>query len=650
MRTGLWGLRKKILVGYIALVLITASAGAWAVHNFIRLSGVLAEVTRENYASVLAAENMVAALERQDSAELMILLGEIRAGTDIYDAGLANFKLWLAREERNITLPGEGALVARIKDDYKRYTQLFGVLHDAAVAGDTARARRVYLTEVEPLFKSIRGKLQSLLEMNHEALMEGNSRSALTARRATVSTVGVVVGATILGVILGFGISGAVVRPTARLTEAVRRIREGHLDEEVRVTSRDEVGQLAAEFNSMVSRLKAYEQEVNGELAAERQKAATIIQAIDDGVILTDEERRVVMMNPAAEFILGVTARDAAGKDVFRVTQQPDIAAMTKEALETGRSPHDRTILVQIDGKEKFFDVEVVPIAPVKGPAGTAGLSGTAILLKDVTHFKQLDKMKSAFLSDVSHEIRTPLTSITMGIGLLKERRLYEADSREAELLETIEKEAARLTSLVDELLELSRFESGRIKLNLARASLLRVIEGVTAEFRPQAEKQRVSIVVDCVKPIPEVVMDSDRIHSVISNLVSNGLRYTPEGGAIRILILARKEGDEALVCVKDTGPGIPEELREKVFDRFFQIKGRPGGKAGLGLPISKEIVEAHGGRIWVESEPGKGSTFCFTLPIEGPRARQSSEAAVEKTAAGTDEQNRRAGSGEQTS
>lgn len=624
MLAGFRSLRMKILVGYLILVTIIACVGVWAVYNFVHLNRLLTDITSENYISVLAVENMVGALERQDSAELLLLLGEVRAGGDLYRTRRGDFLAWLTREENNITLPGEGRVVRRIRTDYMKYDELFGRLNDLVLAEQNDRARQLYLAQITPLFTDMRTQLQKLLEMNNQALMQGNNYSTRMARRATVSTVLVAVLAVIVGVLFGLGVSAAVVRPTVHLTEAVRRIREGNLDERVTIKSSDEIGEMAKEFNSMLSRLRAYEEAMRGKIIAEQEKALTIIKAIDDGVILTNDRQEVVMINPATEAIFGRSSREVVGRDLFDVTEQPEIVSMVSKALESGHAPHNRTVIKEVDGEERFFDVEVVPLQLAtpetrdEAAADASRTSGAAILLKDVTYFKRLEKMKSDFLSDVSHEIRTPLTSISMGIGLLRESKNLAELEREAELLGIVEDETERLATLVDELLELSRFESGRARLEFQKVPFGFFLERATAPFLPQAESQNVELRTDVVGGLPEVRMDPDKVQSVIANLLTNALRYTPTGGKIEVKVFVRNE--EVGVSVSDTGPGIPAEFKEKVFDRFFQMKGRPGGKAGLGLPISKAIVEAHGGRIWVESEEGKGSTFTFTLPIAGPR------------------------------
>ncbi|MEA4883956.1 MAG: ATP-binding protein [Clostridia bacterium] len=627
------GLRRQILSGYMVLVVITGVVGTWAIYNFVHLARVITEITRENYISVLAAENMVAAIERQDSAELLMLLGEVRGAGDIYQIGHSDFLKWSATEETNITLPGEGRVFNEVKARYKEYGSLFEAMHGLVVGGDSAGARRVYLAQAEPMFKAIRGSLQELLEMNHQALMEGNSRSRAAARWATVSTVAVGVSAVLIGVFLGAGVSASVVRPTLDLTRAVRRIKEGNLDEAVEVQSTDEIGELAQEFNNMVARLREYEEAMSGRVAAEQRKALTVITAMDEAVVLIDGDRRILMMNPSAEAFLGLRRDEAVGRDAFEAIARTDVAGMIGRALADGVAPHPRTVSAMQGDEQRFYEAEVVPLASVALHTSVGSEragerpSGAVVVFKDVTYFARLEKMKSDFLSDVSHEIRTPLTSIAMGVGMLRESTAMSGLTRERALIDMAEEETARLTGLVDDLLELSKLESGRVNLKLQDVEFQMILDRALSPFGPQTADRGVALEVEAVEALPVARVDPDKVISVIANLLSNALRYTAPGG--RIALRASRRGDEIAVSVSDTGPGIPVHQREKIFDRFYQMKERPGGAAGLGLPISKAIVKAHGGEIWVEGEPGHGATFVFTLPIAGPPTSPSTTAAT---------------------
>ncbi len=601
-------LRQKILIGYFILVAVIATVGAWSIYNVQQLNKVLTDITKENYISVLAAENMIGALERQDSGALFLLLGEKQQGLEIYQAGREEFQYWFDQEERNITLPNEGELVVRIKDNYSKYSQLLDALTRLNASGDGGGVRRMYLVEIYPLFNTIRADLQNVLAINHQEFIAGNARSGDTARQAAVSVAAVGGSAVIFGIIFALALSTAVVQPVIRLTETIKRIREGNLSETVAVSALDEMGNLASEFNSMLQRLRAYENVIYGKLAVEQQKALAIIQAMADGIVLLGQNQQVVMLNPAAEQILGIKSADAAGKYAGQVFLQPDIVRWLEQTGNSDQMLVERAVAIKAGRQEHFYEIEVTPFK-------TWEETGNVIILKDVTNFKLLDKKKAEFLSGIAHEIRTPLTSITMGLGILNESSILKENRSAIEILAVIQEETARLTTLMDEFLELSRFESGGAELKTQQLEVAALLERTIAAFRMQAEKVHIRLELSMSEPIPPVVWDAGKIQSVISNLITNALRYTPTGG--RIVVTAGNAADAVLISVTDTGPGIPGKLQKKIFDKFFQMDARPTGKVGLGLAICKAIVKKHGGKIWVESREGQGATFFVELPIQ---------------------------------
>jgi two-component system, NtrC family, sensor histidine kinase KinB len=600
-------LRRKIMASYLVMVIILVGVGVWAVWNFTRLSGVLQSVTEENYRSTIAAQNMVAALERQDSAELLFLLGETGRAQEISQAGQADFLIWFGRAEENITIKGEGSIIASIREEYANYLNLWNQM----VAEGPAAAKPTYTDQSLPRFLVVRGLCQELLRINNEALIKGNDRANLMSGFATWSTVAVTGAAAMLALLLAMGLSETIVRPTERLTESVRHIGEG-IRETLPVRSNDEIGQLTMEFNRMSERLKAYEESHLGRLLSERRKSEVILKSITDPVIVLDEAMRVVMFNPAAEEMLGIPEESALERHFLEATGRSDLIAYLKavpdpEGRQAGQEAP--TISARVKGETRHYGVNAVPL---RGPGDVP--AGLVAILNDVTWFKQVDRMKSEFVSTVSHEFRTPLTSIAMGVGLLKESPAIPKAGREGEILDAVAEETDRLTKLVSELLDLSRMEAGRMEMALLPVGSAQLMEQAAAPFQAQAAARGVQLDLALTGSDPEVLADGGKITWVLTNLISNAIRYTPAGGTVTLT--ADRRGEVAVLSVTDTGIGIPPDAKSRIFEKFYQVPGRPGGGAGLGLAISKEIVRAHGGRIWVESEPGQGSRFQFTLPL----------------------------------
>jgi NtrC-family two-component system sensor histidine kinase KinB len=229
-----------------------------------------------------------------------------------------------------------------------------------------------------------------------------------------------------------------------------------------------------------------------------------------------------------------------------------------------------------------------------------------------VTRLKELERLKSEFVMTASHELRTPLTGIAMGIGLLEESAAEKLSKKERELLRAASEETGRLQALVNDLLDLSRLESGRMEMEMVPVPAILILEKVAAAFKTQLEAKGIAFTWKAPEDLPPLQADPTKITWVLGNLVSNALRYTEPGGHIRLQ--ARASGGWAYLSVADDGAGIPQEFQSRIFDKFVLVKGDTRGGSGLGLSICREIVKAHGGTIWVESSPGKGSTFTFTL------------------------------------
>lgn len=273
-------LRHKILAGYMLLVLILTLVGAWSIYNFSRLSATVTGITDRNYRSVLAAQHMTAALDRHDSAQLLLLLGETSRAQEIQSSVQADYLAWYSRAADNITEPGEGNIVRDLQARYAEYAVLFPRLQELTATGRIDEARRLYLSDAEPRFNRLRSLLASLQDVNNTAFMAGNRDARANALQATWSTLAVAAAAVVLCLFLGFNLSEAIVRPTLKLTETVRRVAQGNLREEIPAAGRDEIGQLASEFNQMVRRLRAYEETTLGQLLAERRKSDVIGRVI----------------------------------------------------------------------------------------------------------------------------------------------------------------------------------------------------------------------------------------------------------------------------------------------------------------------------------------------------------------------------------
>jgi signal transduction histidine kinase len=269
-----------------------------------------------------------------------------------------------------------------------------------------------------------------------------------------------------------------------------------------------------------------------------------------------------------------------------------------------------------VDGSERAFRLRTTPMRD-----NGHRLLGAVTILEDITHLREIDRIKSDFIATASHELRTPLTSVQMGVHLLLEGTLGELNDRQNEVLQACRQDCERLDKLMRDLLDLSRIEAGESQPQLALVRARDLIASITEELRPQVETKGLDLRVELSLDREYLEIDRTQIERVITNLVSNAIRHTKHG---QIKISAEQRDSHIAVSVSDTGSGIPTDYLPHIFDKFVQVPNAPTGGAGLGLTISKSIVEVHGGQISVQSQPGRGTTFTFTLPAVTPEFNEA--------------------------
>jgi PAS domain S-box-containing protein len=316
-------------------------------------------------------------------------------------------------------------------------------------------------------------------------------------------------------------------------------------------------------------------------------------------------------LNPAAEEIFG-SEKENMGKHVGEVARDARIAGAVAEALESQRpvagEGMSSVLPLAVDGSERAFRLRTTPMRD-----NGNRLLGAVTLLEDITHLREIDRIKSEFIATASHELRTPLTSVQMGVHLLLEGAAGELNSKQAEVLGACREDCERLDKLMRDLLDLSKIEAGESQPELIPISIRNLITSEAMELRPQVETKGLAFRVEAPADLPKVMADRSQIERVLVNLVVNAIRYTKQG---EIGIRAEQRANHVSVSVSDTGSGIPQEYLAHIFEKFVQVPGAATGGAGLGLAISRLIVEAHNGQISVQSELGHGSTFTFTLPV----------------------------------
>jgi PAS domain S-box-containing protein len=617
-------LRTKLLTGYLIFVVALIVLGGWSAWHLLEMGGVSRSILANNYDSVVAAQGMRESLDRQGSTVLLALLGRPEPTLTKLADERKRFDQHFQRAANNITEPTEGDIIEAIRRDRDAYYQqvdAFLVQMKASrrgsptapsAGGSDAFDPSGDFIRLEALFHQLQADCDNLVQVNQRAMVAKSEAAAGVARRWFLTTLAIVGTLVAAGSGLAVWLANRIVQPVQELTNTMGRVAAGDLDAKARVISNDEVGILAAGFNTMAERIRQLRRSDLGRLLVAQQTTEATIDSLYDPVIVTDAQGGVTKLNPAAEEIFGSEAKNI-GKHVQEITHDSRIAMAVSETLSSqqpvaGEGSASVLPLV-VDGSEHAFRLRTTPMHDEDGR-----LLGAVTLLEDITHLREIDRLKSEFIATASHELRTPLTSVQMSVLLLLEGAAGALSPKQHEVLEACREDCTRLEGLMRDLLDLSKIEAGEAAPHLALVHVDELIGAAAESLRGQAEAKGLRLRIDTPQELPPVLADRAQIERVISNLVSNAVRHTDPGGEVHISAVRRE--NQVAITVADTGHGIPPEYLPQIFDKFIRVPEAPSGGAGLGLAISKGIVQAHGGQIVVQSKVGHGTAFTFTLLV----------------------------------
>jgi two-component system, NtrC family, sensor histidine kinase KinB len=600
------GLRQKISLGFGGLLLIILIIGGQSIVQFRELGQSIDVILRENYRSVAACQEMKEAIERMDSGILFVLLGHDGEGRKLIRANEERFGKALQAELNNITLPGEGEKAAALQGLFTRYRE---ALHGVMRPGVSREARLDLLfREVQPLFEQTKTTADDILRMNQDNMNEANERARKQAASLQQGMYLLLLFGFLVAVVFMFFTRRWILMPINRLIRSAEEIRGGNLDLVVSVDSRDEIGRLSEAFDDMAASLRQFRRSDQVKLVRTQQATQETLETLAEAVAIVDLEGKVELSTDSARNIFGIHAgarlQDLPLSELYELFRQ-----IVRDSVP-GRRDHLKQKILQrfVQGKERYFSFDAAPIRDRGGQ-----LTGVVLILKDVTEPHRLEEMKSDLISTVSHQLRTPLTSIRMAIHLLLEEKVGPLTEKQVELLLTARDESDMLHGILSNLLDMSRMKSGRLQMTFQDVSSRTVVLDAVEPFLRAAQEGGVGLETRLPADLPSVRTDMVWTGHVFSNLLTNALRHTGPGG--RITVSADAEEEVVRFRVTDTGSGIPQQHLPHIFERFFRAPDQlPGTGAGLGLAIAKEIVDAHGGVISVDSREGVGTTFDFTL------------------------------------
>lgn len=604
-------LRGKLLLCQVPLLTALLALAVLALSTIAQLGESAQNILSDNYRSVLAAQRMKEAIERMDSGALFLIAGQRELGIEQMKQNQQRFEIALHIEEDNITEPGEAEVAKKLRARWELYLNR---CNSYVKTEDPAALSAAYFQSLAPAFLAVKETADEVLGLNQDAMVHKSERARRTAQRLIYSTATAALLAMALGVLASTILTARLLQPLARLGQAARRIGAGDLDARAQVEGSDELSQLSSEFNAMADHLQRFRRSSLGELLQAQQAAQSIIESLPDPVLLFDTGGRLLTVNQAAERMLEVNVRSLT--EPLAALPPAIVAAVVRvrSHVLSGRGPYvPRDFGEAVSKTTTEGERYLLPRAtPVYGERG--GVQGVSVILQDITRLRRFDELKNDLVATVAHEFRTPLTSLRMSIHLCLEEVVGPLTAKQTELLAAAREDCERLQAFIDDLLDLARLQAGRLPMRKVKLPVRELLDAAIAEQQSSAQQKQVTLCINTQLTTEQVPADPERLPLVFGNLIANAIRHTPEGGTVTVA--ARLVEHRLRFEIKDSGPGIPTEYQREVFQKFFRIPGGVSGAAGLGLSIAKEIVEAHGGEIGVESEPGSGATFYFLLPL----------------------------------
>ncbi|HNW58512.1 MAG TPA: ATP-binding protein [bacterium] len=605
-------LRFKIGAGYYTLVAIILVLSIVAVVSFFRLSRSITPILSEHIPAAIASQNMLKALDEQIQDQTLMLRGDLNLAYISYQNSRDRFLNWY-QHALDASLPEpDAAVLDSIMYVYRVYLTNSEAFYRLC-RDNSALARPFHMDSIVPIEQRLRRQCLRVIELNQSL----TSRTVEMTRDAMDHSIILVCVSAALALFFAFWsnaqVSRNVIKPASALARTIRLISRGQLNQKIDITSNDEFAELSSEFNKMTERLRSYEEMNIHQLITEKTKSETIVTSIAEPLIVTDADHKLVLMNLAAAAMLGIPPGEIKGRPVAEIVKNKKLRRLLQSnETQLKETAHSDFLLKMENGSSTaYYRPRQTIILDESGRN-----QGIVTLFEDVTRFKDLERLKTEFIATVSHEFRTPLTSINMTIDILSQQLLGPVTSRQSELLAIAKEDCNRLTKLIRELLDLSRLETGHYQMQMAPLDFEKMVRETLGPLRLPFEEKGITLICN-LEELPMLFGDPLQLSYVITNLLNNALRHTPAGGRVEITTAA--EAEEIRIAVVDTGIGIPPEAQSTIFDKFVQVKKESEsipGSVGLGLAIAKQVVEAHGGRIWVESEPGQGAAFYFTLPL----------------------------------
>jgi NtrC-family two-component system sensor histidine kinase KinB len=582
-------LHTKITLGFLAMLGLLLAISGYAYFTVRRLDQASHTILQDNFYSVQLGQGM---LRAQDAL----------ATNPTAAPALAQLRTLLTREAGNITEPGERRVVDSLMQTLSAYPSA------AAPVASLAQMRQL---------------THRMVALNMAALTRKNAQADHVASQATTYLVLFSILSTLVGLMLVGSVPQAAVGGLRKLAASLDHATRTNFAATVPIESTDEVGSLAVAFNRLLVHVQDFRSLSLADLTTERNRISSLVQTLDEALFMLDAKRVVLVANPVACELLGLSESEVVGRPAAELAEASAVFAQVLAPLLLPASKRPAGPLPLTldgpDGQPTYYQLTVHDTLAFNPARDELEFTGSVLALRNVSTFRQLDQTKSNFLATVSHELKTPLSSINFNLKLLNNARTGTLSPEQQEIVAAIKQENQRLLHLVGELLTVSRLEAGSsIALDQRPTPIADLVAAATEPLQLQLRTRQLTLDTSLPPNLPPVRADLEKTAWVLLNLLVNAVRYSPEHGHIQLSAALLPGSHAVRVQVQDQGPGIAPEYQQHIFERFAQGPAATSGNSGtgLGLSISREFITSQSGELGVESSPGQGSTFFFTLPV----------------------------------
>jgi len=614
-------LKTQIILGFLFILILTLILSGIFVYYLNGIGQNYETVLKGNYRSVKATKELLVSASKIDQLLSRISLGDNYSNPILQEIltteeGIFEKNLLICKE--SIHGLGEEQIVTNLQKEFDRY------LSDVDKLSEAEDKKGYYFTVLQRQNENLRLVITNLIDLNYTELSKKNAEAHQLYYNARVYVFIFTIAIMLIGFIAIYNIPQRILKPIHELTLKIKTMALGDYNHKFNENAPGEIGDLSRAVRILNDRLSEYEASNLAEITAQKRRIESLIKNLNDGLLLLNESKEIILVNTAACEILDIPEAKLIGKNAVELSVRNNVL---RELLQTIKQTEDDPEplsddelknFIKInheDGSQDFFTKEILKVYDHKEQSQSTFL-GYIITLKNITSYKKSDEAKTSFIATVSHELKTPLSAMNMSVMLLQDQRFGSLNPDQQKIAASMKSEVQRLIRIVTELLDLSKVETGNIQLEKKSINPTDLIEYSTSPIQAQLDERKIKLEKIIDPSIKMLMVDPENISWVLINLLNNAIRYSVDGGTIQLAV--QQKEDKIEISVQDSGPGIAEGDLNKIFKKFVQIKTNGqnnSGSLGIGLAISKEVVETHEGQIGVESELGKGARFYFTVP-----------------------------------